>query len=191
MNIEKFFSSELILESESILLRPLTINDIEKIESISYSNELGEFGARVKNRKDLADYFDFCLNSKKEKDLYPLMIIKKENNDPIGITMFGNIGFQNKRLEIGWTWIAEEHQGTGVNAACKKLLLNYCFDVLDLRRVEFKIDISNLKSQRAIEKIGAIKEGLLRNYNMQSYGESEGTFVYSILQEEWKKGQSL
>ncbi len=187
MNLEKFFATELILENETILLRPLTIQDIDKIETISYNTELGEFGARVKNRNDLNEYFDFCLNSKKEKELYPLIIISKEDNSPIGLTMFGNISFQNKRLEIGWTWIGEKFQGTGVNAICKGLLLEYCFNDLNLRRVEFKIDISNLKSQKAIVKIGAFKEGLLRNYNIQSYGESKGTYVYSILKEEWKK----
>ena len=158
MNLEKFFSTELILENESILLRPLSINDIDKIESISYNKELGEFGARVKNRNDLMNYLEFCLNSKKEKELYPLIIIRKKDNSPIGLTMFGNLSFQNKRLEIGWTWIGEKFQGTGINAVCKELLLNYCFNTLNLRRVEFKIDIKNLKSQKAIEKIGAIKE---------------------------------
>jgi RimJ/RimL family protein N-acetyltransferase len=186
MDLEKFFSSELILENESILLRPLSFDDIDKIESISYNKELGEFGAKVKNRDDLMNYFKFCLNSKKEKELYPLIIIRKEDNSPIGLTMFGNFSFQNKRLEIGWTWIAEKFQGTGINAICKALLLDYCFNTLNLRRVEFKIDVKNLKSQKAIEKIGAIKEGFLRNYNIQSYGDSDGTYVYSILKEEWR-----
>lgn len=187
MTLEQFFSAKLTLENDLILLRPLSINDIDKIESISYNKELGEFGARVKNRNDLIDYFNFCLNSKKAKELYPLIIISKKNNSPIGLTMFGNISFQNKRLEIGWTWIGEKFQGTGINAICKRLLLSYCFTDLKLRRVEFKIDINNLKSQKAIEKIGAVKEGLLRNYNIQSYGKSKGTYVYSILKEEWKK----
>lgn len=191
MTIEKFFSTELIFENESILLRPLTIQDIDNIEAISYNKELGEFGARVKNRSDLTDYFNFCLNSKKEKELYPLIIIRKESNTPIGLTMFGNISFQNKRLEIGWTWIGQQFQGTGVNRISKGLLLDYCFNSLNLRRVEFKIDVKNVKSQNAIEKIGAIKEGLLRNYNIQSYGESEGTYVYSILKEDWKKASKL
>lgn len=187
MHLEKFFSSEIVIENDAILLRPLSINDIDTIESISYNKELGEFGARVKNRNDLVEYFDFCLNSKKEKKLYPLIIISKEGHNPIGLTMFGNMNFQSKRIEIGWTWIGEKFQGTGINAICKELLLKYCFQDLDLRRVEFKIDIKNLKSQKAIEKIGAIKEGLLRNYNIQSYGESEGTYVYSIIKEEWKR----
>jgi len=191
MNLEIFFSTELILENESIVMRPLTFDDIDQIESISYHKELGEFGARVKNRSDLTDYFNFCLNSKKEMKLYPLMIWGKENNSPIGVTMFGNISFQHKRLEIGWTWIGKSFQGTGVNAICKRLLLDYCFDNLNLRRVEFKIDVNNLKSQKAIEKIGAVKEGLLRNYSIQSYGASKGTYVYSILKEEWGKQNNL
>ncbi|WP_158851048.1 GNAT family N-acetyltransferase [Algibacter sp. L1A34] len=187
MNLEKFFSSELILENNSILLRPLSINDMDAIALISYNKELGEYGARVKNNNDLTHYFEFCLKAKEEKELYPLIIINKENNNAIGLTMFGNISFQNKRLEIGWTWIGAKFQGTGINAICKGLLLDYCFNNLKLRRVEFKIDINNIKSQKAIENIGAIKEGLLRNYNIQSYGESKGTYVYSILKEEWDK----
>lgn len=187
MNLDKFFSTELTLENESIVMRPLGLDDIDLIESISYHKELGEFGARVKNRNDLIEYFNFCLNSKNDKELYPLIIISKKNKSPIGVTMFGNISFQHKRLEIGWTWIAAKLQGTGVNAICKRLLLDYCFDNLNLRRVEFKIDVNNLKSQKAIEKMGAVKEGLLRNYSIQSYGASKGTCVYSILKEEWKK----
>ena len=187
MDLEKYFSSDLTLENELLLLRPLLLSDIDAIEDISYSDELGEFGARVKNRKDLDYYFDFCLKSKEKRELYPLIIINKQNNKPIGLTMLGNINFHNKRLEIGWTWIGEKFQGTGLNAACKGLLLEYCFKDLKLRRVEFKIDVKNIKSQKAIEKIGAYKEGVLRNYNIQSYGESTGTYVYSILIEEWRK----
>jgi RimJ/RimL family protein N-acetyltransferase len=186
MDLDTFFLLELIVENDFLLLRPLTINDIDAIEKISYSDELGEFGARVKNRKDLDYYFEFCLKSKEKKELYPFIIINKKNNKPIGITMFGNIDFNSKRLEIGWTWIGEKFQGTGLNALCKGLLLDYCFNDLELRRVEFKIDINNIKSQKAIEKIGAYKEGLLRNYNIQSYGESTGTYIYSILKNEWK-----
>jgi len=186
MDYEKFFSNELIIQNDFVLIRPLKETDIDSIESISYSEALGEFGARVKNKNDLKEYFDYCFSVKSKKVLYPFIIIEKENQQPVGITMFGNIDFYNKRLEIGWTWIAEKFQGTGINGICKNLLLDCCFYEIGLRRVEFKIDIKNIKSQRSIEKLGAIKEGLLRNYNIQSYGESEGTYVYSILKEEWK-----
>jgi len=186
MNLDTFFSSNLVLENELLLLQPLSLNDIDIIEGISYSKQLGEFGAIVKNRKDLDNYFNFCFKSKAKKELYPLIIIHKKTNNPIGLTMFGNINFHNKRLEIGWTWIGEKFQGTGLNKICKGLLLDYCFNNLGLRRVEFKIDIKNIKSQKSIEKLGAYKEGLLREYSIQSYGESKGTYLYSILKNEWK-----
>ncbi|WP_294346291.1 GNAT family N-acetyltransferase [uncultured Sphingobacterium sp.] len=138
MTPKTFFSSELILEDNTVLLRPLTMNDLESIETIGYNKVLGEFGARVKDRNDLMDYFNFCLNAKEAKELYPLIIIGKKNNIPIGITMLGNISFQHKRLQIGWSWIGEKFQGTGINTVCKGLLLDYCFDTLDLRRVDLK-----------------------------------------------------
>src|SRR5690606_20062878 len=150
-----------------LVLRPLKESDINLIETISFSQELGEIGARVKNKSDLLKYFEYCLSAKSNNELYPFIILKKDDKKPVGITMFGNIDFHNKRLEIGWTWIAEKFQGTGVNGICKRLLLDYCFNQLELRRVEFKIDIKNIKSQKAIEKLGALKEGLLRNYNIQ------------------------
>ena len=65
------------------------------------------------------------------------------------------------------------------------MLLDYVFKTIEFRRVEFKIDIKNIKSQRAVEKLGAIKEGFLRNYDIQSYGASEGTLVYSIIKKDW------
>lgn len=187
MNVAQFFSSDIILENKSVVVRPLTLQDLDALETISYHKELGEFGARVKNKTDLLEYINICLQAKKEKELYPLIILNKDSNTPIGVTMFGTISFSHKRLEIGWTWIGAQFQGTGINGMCKGLLLAYCFDVLALRRVEFRIDIKNLKSQKAVEKLGAVKEGLLRNYNIQSYGESAGTYVYSVLKEEYRK----
>ncbi|MFD2725018.1 GNAT family N-acetyltransferase [Hyunsoonleella rubra] len=169
------------------MLRLLSEEDIDAIETISYSDELGEFGKRVKDRSGLEDYFEFCLNAKENKDLYPFIILRKSDKEPLGISMLGNISFPNKRIEIGWTWLGKQYQGTGINLQCKKLLLDYCFEDLKMRRIEFKVDIKNIKSQKAVEKLGGAKEGMLRNYNIQSYGESEGTYVYSILREEWIK----
>lgn len=189
MNIDNLFSSKVILQNEDLILEPLSEKHIDAIETISYSDELGEFGRRVKNRSDLKHYFEYCINFKANKELYPFFISKKSSKEPLGITMFGNMSFSNRRLEIGWTWLGERYQGTGINSQCKTLLLNYCFKTLEMRRVEFKVDIKNIRSQKAVEKLGATREGLLRKYNIQSYGESKGTYVYSILKEEWNTKQ--
>ncbi|WP_293884893.1 MULTISPECIES: hypothetical protein [unclassified Sphingobacterium] len=77
---ETFFSSDLILENDTVLLRPSTMDDLYSIETISYNKALGEFGARVKNRNYLIDHFNFFLSAKGAKELYPLIIIGKKDN---------------------------------------------------------------------------------------------------------------
>jgi len=186
MSLVEFFDNQIVLESGRALLRPLAASDIDDLEKISYTDGLWEYGRRVKNRKDLEGYIEFCLNARKSNTLYPFAIIDKPDKKTAGITMLGGIDFPNKRLEIGWTWLGIAHQGTGLNRACKSILLTYAFEELGMRRVEFKVDNRNIKSQKAVEKLGAFKEGCLRNYAVQSYGNSSGTIVYSIIDDEWK-----
>lgn len=185
MSLVEFFDNQIVLESGRALLRPLAASDIDDLEKISYTDRLWEYGRRVKNRKDLEEYIEFCLGARKSKTLYPFAIIDKPDKKIAGITMLGGIDFPNKRLEIGWTWLGIAYQGTGLNRACKSILLMYAFEELGMRRVEFKVDNKNIKSQKAVEKPGAFKEKCLRNYAIQSYGNSSGTIVYSIIDEEW------
>ena len=186
MSLAKFFDNQIVLESDRALLRPLVASDIDDLEKISYTDGLWEYGRRVKNKKDLEEYIGFCLDARKSKTLYPFAVIDKLDKQIAGITMLGGIDLANKRLEIGWTWLGTAYQGTGLNRACKAILLKYAFEELGMRRVEFKVDNKNIKSQKAVEKLGAFKEGCLRNYAIQSYGNSSGTMVYSIIDDEWK-----
>src|SRR5690606_4480705 len=186
VSLAKFFDNQIVLESDRALLRPLVASDIDDLEKISYTDGLWEYGRRVKNKKDLEEYIGFCLDARKSKTLYPFAVIDKLDKQIAGITMLGGIDLANKRLEIGWTWLGTAYQGTGLNRACKAILLKYAFEELGMRRVEFKVDNKNIKSQKAVEKLGAFKEGCLRNYAIQSYGNSSGTMVYSIIDDEWK-----
>ncbi|HEY2737467.1 MAG TPA: GNAT family protein, partial [Thermoanaerobaculia bacterium] len=88
-------------------------------------------------------------------------------------------------LEIGRTWIAPAHQGSKVNPESKYLLLRHAFEELGAARVQFKTDLNNLHSQRAIEKLGATREGVLRSYQMRSNGVLRDTVIYSVLRHEW------
>ena len=81
-----------------------------------------------------------------------------------GSTRFGKLELNNKRAEIGWTWYATNFQGTGLNKAVKSLMLEYGFMNLDLNRIQLGTDIRNIRSQKAIEKLGATKEGARRNH---------------------------
>jgi N-acetyltransferase len=112
-------------------------------------------------------------------------IFVRETGEAAGMTGYLDIRPQHRGLEIGRTWIARSHQGTRVNPESKHLLLRHAFEDLGAVRVQFKTDLNNLHSQRAIEKLGAQREGVLRRYQMRSNGTLRDTVMYSILAEEW------
>jgi RimJ/RimL family protein N-acetyltransferase len=103
----------------------------------------------------------------------------------IGSTRFGDIAPEHGRVEIGWTWIAPSHQRSAANTEAKLLQLSYAFDELGATRVALKTDGRNLRSQAAIERIGAQREGALRRHMRMPDGFIRDTVYYSILAEEW------
>jgi RimJ/RimL family protein N-acetyltransferase len=112
-------------------------------------------------------------------------IFLQETGEAVGMTGYLDIRPQHRGLEIGRTWIARSCQGTRVNPESKYLLLRHAFEDLGAVRVQFKTDLNNLHSQRAIEKLGAWREGVLRRYQMRTNGTLRDTVMYSILAEEW------
>ena len=103
----------------------------------------------------------------------------------IGSTRFGDIAPEHGRVEIGWTWIAPSHQHSATNTEAKLLQLGYAFDELDATRVALKTDGRNLRSQAAIERLGAQREGTLRRHIRLPDGFIRDTVYFSILAEEW------
>jgi RimJ/RimL family protein N-acetyltransferase len=103
----------------------------------------------------------------------------------VGSTRFGDISPTDGRVEIGWTWIAPSHQRTAVNSEAKLLQLRYAFDELGATRVALKTDGRNLRSQAAIERLGAIREGVLRRHMRLPDGFIRDTVYFSILSDEW------
>ena len=90
------------------------------------------------------------------------------------------------KLEIGATWMGKQFQSTGINKQCKYLMLQYAFEVLNAHRVEFRTDERNAQSRRALEKIGAKQEGILREHMIMHDGFKRSSVYYSILSSEWK-----
>lgn len=116
---------------------------------------------------------------------YTFCIIDKQTGNPVGTTSFLDIQPASKSLEIGRTWLAKHLHGTGFNIECKYLLLKHCFETLELVRVFFKTDSNNVRSQKAMEKIGAKYEGTLRNHMIRDDGSFRHSAYYSIIAEEW------
>jgi RimJ/RimL family protein N-acetyltransferase len=103
----------------------------------------------------------------------------------IGSTRFGDIDIPSERLEIGWTWLAPSRWRTAANTEAKLLQLRHAFDELGAGRVGLKTDARNLRSQAAIERIGAVREGTLRRHIRMPDGFIRDSVYYSILRDEW------
>jgi N-acetyltransferase len=112
-------------------------------------------------------------------------ILLKETGEPVGCTAFLEIRTAHQGLEIGRTWISPAHQGTQVNPESKYLLLRHAFEELGAARVQLKTDANNRHSQRAIEKLGARREGVLRQYQRRANGKLRDSVMYSMIREEW------
>jgi RimJ/RimL family protein N-acetyltransferase len=112
-------------------------------------------------------------------------LVLKETGEAVGVSGYLEIRPPHRGLEVGRTWIGKAHQGTRVNPESKYLLLRHAFEDLGAVRVQLKTDLNNLQSQRAIEKLGARREGVLRKYQTRSNGTIRDTVVYSVIAEEW------
>jgi RimJ/RimL family protein N-acetyltransferase len=111
--------------------------------------------------------------------------IRRADNRAVGVTSYLNISHPDHMLEIGGTWLSAEVWRTAINTECKYLLLRHAFETLGCVRVQIKTDERNVRSQRAIERLGAVKEGILRKYQATQTGYQRNTVMYSIIDTEW------
>ncbi|MFE4436311.1 GNAT family N-acetyltransferase [Peribacillus butanolivorans] len=182
--VNEFYNSQIILENYLVKLIPFEEKYKEQLKNIIYDEEV-YYTIECKNDAELNEYIDETINQRMLGYSYPFLVIDKRTNEIAGSTRFGHIQFNNKRLEIGWTWYGNPYRGTGLNKACKFELLKYAFEIMDFRRVQFSADIRNIRSQKAIKKLGATKEGVFRANYMDTSGVSRDDVYFSIIHTEW------
>ncbi|WP_342581188.1 GNAT family protein [Ureibacillus sp. FSL W7-1570] len=176
----------IILENDIVLLRPIESEDIEAIAEAAKDERIWEhMQVDLATKEAVEKYVGKAVQERKEQVSYVFVIIHKKTNRIVGCTSFLDLVLDHKRLEIGGTWLNPSVWRTPVNTNCKYLLLSYCFEQLQLNRVQLKTAHTNKKSQRAIERIGATKEGVLRNHIIRPNGTIRHTVMYSIIKEEW------
>jgi N-acetyltransferase len=117
--------------------------------------------------------------------MLPFAVIERRSGKAVGMTTYMDIDAANRRLEIGSTWYRRTVQRTGLNTECKLLLLQHAFEQLGCIAVEFRTHFFNLQSRRAIERLGAKLDGVLRNHRRLGDGSLRDTCVYSIIASEW------
>ncbi len=175
-----------ILENEFVKLSPLTLDNYQHLEPIAFQEKLIQFSPSVINTPAaLQNYVAIALEQQKANTSIPFIIFDKKNNKYAGSTRFMNITTMHKVLEVGSTWIGREFQGTGLNSHIKKLMIDYVFTNLKFEKVEFRIDERNIRSRKAVEKLGAILEGILRENVYLPDGFKRNTCCYGLLKKEW------
>lgn len=139
----------------------------------------------ISSLADMQDWIEVAQQLQHAGNVLAFAIVTQEDNRAIGSTRYLDIQQQNRGLEIGSTWLTSIAQRTGVNTECKYLLLRHAFEELGMIRVQLKTDSRNLQSQRAIERLGAVKEGTLRNHMIMPDGYYRHSVYYSIIESEW------
>ncbi|HDR9022313.1 GNAT family N-acetyltransferase [Burkholderia vietnamiensis] len=174
------------LTGEHIVLRPLAASDRQALLDAAADGELWNLKVTVVPDERTVDaYLDTALQGRAAGTVMPFAIVERASGRVIGSTRFWKIDRNNRKLEIGHTWLSASAQRTRANTEAKGLLLAYAFDTLQCVRVQFTTDELNEKSRAAILRLGAKQEGIVRHERIMPDGRKRNSVRFSIIDDEW------
>ncbi|WP_410985074.1 GNAT family N-acetyltransferase [Bacillus cereus] len=173
--------------NDRAMLRLMHVNDVKGLFTIVEGNkEIWTYLiAKMDSYQDMDQYVQVAIKGFEEETDLPFVVVDQKTNEIVGSTRLYSISNDNKTLELGQTWYHPSVHRTSINTECKYMLLKYAFEELHMLRVQIKTDLRNEKAQRAIERLGAVKEGVLRNERQLPNGYVRDAVVYSIIASEW------
>jgi len=177
------------LTGQHVRLEPMTTAHVPDLAAVGLDPNIWRYMVygEMNSEPDMRAWVEDILGRQAKGTDLPFAVIDLKSGRAIGATRYMNIDHPNRSLEIGGTWYAVAYQRTAVNTECKYLLLTHAFETYGCIRVQFKTDLRNERSQKAIERLGAVKEGVLRNHVILPDGYFRHSVYYSILPEEWPK----
>lgn len=177
------------LKGRYVYLEKLDWKHKEILRSIAKDKRIWEFNLLLLVEEEydteFDQYFSTAMNNEEIGGQQAFVIYRTDNNEIIGMTRYANIDPKNKRLEIGYTWYIPSVWGKVYNKECKLLLLQYVFEGLHYNRAQLNVAGQNIRSQKAVEKIGGVKEGVLRKHGYRNDGSLKDTVIFSIIDDEW------
>jgi len=178
-----------ILEDDQVLLRPLKADDFENLLPFALNEQDTWIYSLVSAKGDtgMRSYIDVALKAREAGKEYPFIVYDKKTSQYAGCTRFYDIQPAFESLQLGYTWYGEKFRGTGLNKHCKFLLLQFAFETLDMKRVEFRADARNERSIAAMKSLGCKEEGILRSHAPIEDGTRRDSIILSILQPEWQQ----
>jgi N-acetyltransferase len=176
----------LTLQGRHVRLEPLLLHHHAPLCDIAFDESLWQWiPTAVRTPDDLHGYIESALRDQSAGVALPFVTIEQSAGRVIGSTRFANISRPDRRVEIGWTFLARPWQRTAMNTEAKYLMLRHAFETWNCHRVELKTDALNERSRRAIQRLGAKEEGTLRCHMQMHTGRMRDTVYYSILRTEW------
>ena len=174
------------LEQGNIRLEPLSIEHLQGLITATQDGELWNIRVTSAPHPDqVAAYIEHALQQHEQQQRQAFAVVNTQTGKVLGTSSYHDIVPNIRRLEIGYTWYAASAQRTHVNTTCKFLLLRHAFEDLGAQLVGFRTDSFNYRSQRAIERLGAKKDGVLRHHQPRKDGTVRDTVMYSIRAGEW------
>ncbi|MDE1462079.1 GNAT family N-acetyltransferase [Spartinivicinus poritis] len=174
------------LTGDQVILEPLTMDHVPCLQKAAKDGDLWTLWfTSVPAPDQTASYVQTALAMAEQHIALPFAVRDRQSNTVVGTTRFCNIDHKNPRLEIGYTWYAKRCQRTALNTEAKLLLLTHAFEQLNVIAVEFRTHWHNQASRRAIERLGAKQDGVLRNHQQTAEGVYRDTVVFSIINSEW------
>lgn len=179
--------SPVVLNGKYVRLEPMTEDHIPGLAEVGVGQTFWDFMlyGRMDSLEDMRNWVRDILSRAQNGTDLPFVVIYVASGKVAGATRYLNIMPKDRGLEIGGTWYGTEYQRTPVNTECKYLLLTHAFERLGCIRVQLKTDLRNVRSQNAIERIGAKREGILRNHMILPSSQFRDSVFYSILDSEW------
>ncbi|MDP9279084.1 MAG: GNAT family N-acetyltransferase [Gemmatimonadota bacterium] len=176
----------IVLEGDFVRLEPMTLEHHAGLSAVGLDPEIWRFTlVVVQTPEEMRGYMDAALELQRGGTTLPFVTIERSSGRIVGSTRFGNYDPANRRIEIGWSWIAPRWQRTAINTEAKYLMLSHAFEKLHCVRVELKTDVLNTRSREAMLRIGAKEEGVLRKHSLVWDGRYRDSIYYSILDDEW------
>jgi RimJ/RimL family protein N-acetyltransferase len=183
------WTTPITLTGRHVRLEPLSEAHVPHLAEIGMKQDFWRFMVYgdINTEADIRGWVREMLRRAKQGTDVPFAVIHLASGRVAGATRYMNMMPKDRGLEIGGTWYGLEFQRTAVNTECKYLLMTYAFETLKVIRVQLKADSLNERSQRAIERIGAKKEGVLRNHMILPDGRIRDSVFFSILDTEWSE----
>ena len=176
------------LIGETVEIVPMTLDHVPGLfEAGSFPGIWDYMPVEVKTLAQMESVVTDALANQKAGTELPFVIFERETGEIVGSSRYLAISVPHRNLEIGWTWLTPTVWRTRVNTECKLLLLKHAFEEMDCVRVQLKTDLRNTRSQEAISRLGAVREGVLRKHMIRSNGYIRDTVMFSIIQEEWSE----